>query len=122
ARLEDTPRRKALEYTPFTRYPFTFICPENHPLRLVKKLALKHFTQHPLILPGQTAYCRQRFDSVMSQANLNDKVHVVIESTFPFLLFEYVRMGMGTALAPLPARIEPSPQHTGVILRDASHL
>ncbi|MGV3662244.1 MAG: LysR family transcriptional regulator [Prosthecobacter sp.] len=122
ARLEDTPRSKALEYTPFTRYRFTFICPENHPLRHVKKLTLEHFTQHPLILPGQTAYCRQRFDSVISQAGLQDKVHIVIESTFPFLLFEYVRMGMGIALSPLPAQMDPSPQHAGVILRDVSHL
>lgn len=122
ARLEDTPRRKALEYTPFTRYPFTFICPEHHPLQQVKKLALKHFASHPLILPGLGAYCRQRFDAVMSQAGLQEKVNIVIESNFPFLLFEYVRMGMGIALAPLPANPDPSPHHTGVVLRDVAHL
>lgn len=122
ARLPGTPVRKALEYTPFTRYPFTFICPERHPLATVKKLTLKHFTRHPLILPGTGAYCRQHFDAVMSQAGLLEKTGIVIESNFPFLLFEYVRMGMGLALTPLPASPDPTPHHAGVVLRDVSHL
>src|SRR4029079_18727525 len=62
------------------------------------------------------------FDAVMSRAGLLGKVDIVIESNFPYLLFEYVRMGTGIALAPLPRNPAPSPHHAGVVLRDVSHL
>lgn len=122
ARLADTPKKASLDYTPFTTYPFTFICPEGHPLLTTRKLTLKHFAAHALILPGQGTYCRQQFDAVMGRAGLVGKVSIAIESNFPFLLFEYVRMGMGVALSPLPANPAPSPHREGVSLRDASHL
>jgi DNA-binding transcriptional LysR family regulator len=122
ARLQHTPRRPSLEYIPFTTYPFTFICPPGHPLQTRRKLALRDFAGHPLILPGNVTYCRQHFDSVMREAGLSDKVHIVIESNFPFMLFEYVRMGMGVALSPLPEHPVSSAHHDGVALRNVSAL
>ena len=122
ARLKNTPRRPSLEYTPFTSYPFTFICPPAHTLHTKKRLSLRDFTTHPLILPGNVTYCRQHFDAVMAQAGLAEKVRIVIESNFPFMLFEYVRMGMGVALSPLPEHPAPSPHHAGVVLRNVSNL
>jgi DNA-binding transcriptional LysR family regulator len=122
ARLEDTPKRTSLDYQPFTKYPFTFICPERHPLITTKRLTLRHFASHPLIMPGHGTYCRNQFDAVMNGAGLLDKVNIVIESNFPFLLFEYVRMGMGVALSPLPANPSPTPHHAGVAMRNVAHL
>ncbi len=124
AKPENLPMSRALDYMPLTNYPFTLICPPGHPLLKKKRLTLADFTRYPLILPGSTAYCRQRFDAVLGAAGLGEKLHVVIESNFPVLYFDYVRMGMGVALTPLPpvekqrGRLE----QPGVALRSAEHL
>ena len=122
ARLPTTRHRPALEYTPFTRYPFTFICPVDHALVTKKRLTLKDIAAHPLILPGPNTYCRQHFDEVMAAAGLSDRVKVVIESGFPVMLYEYVKMGMGVALTPLPGESAGSPHHRGAVLRTVEHL
>lgn len=120
ARLPGTAGKAALEYTPFTTYSFTLICPAGHALHTARKITLKQLARQPLILPGQNTYCRQHFDAVMKGADLLDQVNVIIESSFPSLLFEYVRMGMGVALSPLP--VGPHAQNEGIVLCDASHL
>lgn len=124
AKPDSLPMSRSLEYTALTNYPFTLICPPGHPLLKKKRLTLADFTRHPLILPGSTAYCRQRFDSVLSDAGLAQKLHVVLESNFPVLYFEYVRMGMGVALTPLPpeSRLGAQLGRSGVALRSAEHL
>ena len=52
------------------------------------------------------------------------QLHVVLESNFPVLYFEYVRMGMGVALTPLPpeSRLRTQLRQSGVALRSAEHL
>jgi DNA-binding transcriptional LysR family regulator len=89
-----------------------------------KRVTLDDFTRHPLILPGKPAYCRQRFDAVLSAAGLGDKLRVVIESNFPVLYFDYVRIGMGVALTPLPTedRLRGRLEQAGVVLRNVEHL
>lgn len=124
ARPDDVPPRRTLEYTPLALYPFTLIFPPGHPLLAHSRLRLRDLVRHPLILPGGPTYCRQHFDAVVRQAGLADQVTIVIESNFPVMLFEYVRLGLGIALTPLPA--EPtgaSPwHHADVTLRSAAHL
>ena len=124
ARPAHVPARPTLEYTSLGFYPFTLICPPEHPLLKKRRVALADFTKHPLILPGQTTYCRLHFDGTMERAGLADKTRIVIESNFPVMLFEYVRLGFGVALSPVPG--DPSltsPWHqSGVQLRPIPEL
>src|SRR5687768_15556005 len=115
---------RTLEYTPLTSYPFTLICPPGHPLLKKARLTLADFTRYPLILPGSMAYCRQRIDTLMTEAGLAAKLHVVLESNFPVLYFDYVRMGLGVALTPLPPehRLRGQARLAGVALRNAEAL
>lgn len=102
ARPESSPMKVSLEYTPLTTYAFMLICPPNHRLLLKKQLTLRDLTHQPLILSSNVTYCRQHFDAVLRHAGLLDQVNIVLESNFPVMHFEYVRMGMGVALSPLP--------------------
>jgi DNA-binding transcriptional LysR family regulator len=124
AKPDNLAMSRSLEYTPLTNYPFTLICPPNHALLKKKQLTLGDFTRYPLILPGTSAYCRQRFDLVLAEAALAQKLHIVLESNFPVLYFDYVRMGLGVALTPLPpeARLRDQVRQSGVALRSAEHL
>lgn len=124
AKPDTLPMSRTLEYTPLTNYPFTLICPPGHPLMKKARVTLADFTRYPLILPGSTAYCRQRFDALMSEAALAAKLQVVLESNFPVLYFDYVRMGLGVALTPLPPehRLRGHARHQGVALRNVEAL
>lgn len=124
ARPENVPARPTLDYTPLASYPFTLICPPDHPLLRRRRITLADFTKYPLILPSNATYCRQHFDATLGQAGLATRTRVVIESNFPVMLFEYVRLGFGLALAPLPT--EPSKSSpwllSGVQLRPIPEL
>lgn len=126
ARPDHVPARAGLEYTRIGSYPFTLIFPPKHPLLAKKRLLLRDLVRHRLILPGGSTYCRQHFNAVVTQAGLHDEVNVAIESNFPVMLFEYVRLGLGIALTPLPvtaAARESAPwDHGDVVLRSAEHL
>ena len=123
AQPEHVPFKASLDYTPLKAYPFTLICPPKHPLLAKKQITLRDLAEHALILPGPVAYCRQHFDATMERAGLLGKVNIIIESNFPIMLFEYVRMGLGVAMTPLPAVPSPElPLHHGVVLRDVSKI
>jgi LysR family hydrogen peroxide-inducible transcriptional activator len=124
AHPENLSMKSSLEYTRLTSYPFTLICPPNHKLHLKKQLTLRDFVSCPLILPGNVTYCRKHFDTVLGRAGLLEKVNIVLESNFPIMLFEYVRMGLGLALAPLPPELfqEKQLQPPGIALRNVSSL
>jgi DNA-binding transcriptional LysR family regulator len=121
ARLANTELRPTLEYTPFTRYPFTLICPEGHPLETKPHVTLRDLTRFSLILPGQATYCRQHFDAVVAGSRFSKNFAIVLESNFPTMLSEYVRMGLGVAISPLPSSA-PGWRHEGVRYRDVAHL
>lgn len=124
ARPAHVPARPTLEYTSLGFYPFTLIRPPEHPLLGKRRMALTDFTRYPLILPGQTTYCRQHFDATLQRAGLVEKTRIVIEPNFPVMLFEYVRLGFGVALSPVPS--DPSLtspwHHSGVKLRPIPEL
>lgn len=123
ARPDSVSARRTLEYERIANYPFTLICPTQHPLLARKRITLRDLARHPLILSGPPTYCRQQFDRVMQQAGLAGKVNIVIESNFPVMLFEYVRLGLGVAITPLPAEIAPNAPHvSGVKLQSLAHL
>lgn len=124
ARPDHVPARRTLDYTSLGSYPFTLICPPKHPLLSKRRIVLADFTKHPLILPGQTTYCRQHFDATLAQAGLVDKTRIVIESNFPLMLFEYVRFGFGGAISPLPSdeRLASVWHQSGVRVRPIPNL
>jgi DNA-binding transcriptional LysR family regulator len=102
---DNLPKRPSLEYMPLTAYPFMLICPPNHELLTKSKLTLRDLTRYPLILPGNGTFCRKQFDTVLGLAGLLDKLNIVLESNFPLVHFEYVRVGMGIAIDPLPPEL-----------------
>ena len=122
ARPTHVPAKASLEYLPVAVYPFALICPPGHPLLAKKRLVLSDFTRHPLILPSNATYCRQHFDAVLGRAGLLEKANIVIESNFPVMLFEYVRLGMGVALTPLPSTPSLPWDHSAVVLRNIAQL
>jgi DNA-binding transcriptional LysR family regulator len=124
AKPDNSPMKPSLEYTRIANYPFTLICPQKHPLLASKRITLRELARYPLILPSNLAYCRQHFDVVMTKSGLIEKANIVIESNFPVLHFQYVRMGMGVALAPLPANLakHPSIDQSKITLCNVSHL
>ncbi len=124
ARAANVPMKPSLEYLPLTSYAFTLICPPKHPLLVKKQLTLRDLTRHPLILASNATFCRQHFDTVMNRAGLLEKANIVLESNFPVMHFEYVRIGMGVALSPLPPKSSLNEQvfQSGVALRNVAHL
>jgi DNA-binding transcriptional LysR family regulator len=124
SRPDNVSMKSSLEYTPLTTYSFTLICPPKHPLLTKKKLTLNDFTRHPLILASNATYCRRHFDAVMSRAGIMEKTNVVLESNFPVMHFEYVRLGMGVALSPLPpaSALKQQLLQSGMVLRDVADL
>lgn len=124
ARPANVAARRTLDYTPLALYPFTLIVPAGHSLLARPRIRLRELVRQPLILPGGPTYCRQHFDSVVRQAGLAEELNIVIESNFPVMLFEYVRLGLGVALTPLPATPTLSPpwHHEGVALCSVAHL
>lgn len=108
------PARATLEYVPLGSYPFTLVCPPGHPLLTKRRITLLDFTKYPLILPTPSTYCRLHFDATVEKAGLGTRLRILIESNFPVMLFEYVRLGLGVALLPLPAAPNLlSPWHDG---------
>jgi LysR family transcriptional regulator, cys regulon transcriptional activator len=124
ARPESAAASASLEYSSLTRYPFTLICPPGHDLLSRKRVTLRDLIRHPLILPSNVTYCRRHFDNVLSRAGLLEKTNVVLESNFPIMHFEYVSMGMGVGLTPLPpeARLQPRLRRSDIRLRPVADL
>lgn len=128
ARLEEQPLKATLEYTPFTHYAFTLICPAGHPLLRQRALTLEDIAEHPLILPGKAANCRLRIEERFGHHGLFAKLNIALECSFPVALFEYVSSGLGVALTPLSPSLwrglkSPATlKEQGVVLRDASEL
>ncbi len=77
-----------------------------------------------MILPSNVTYCRHHFDAVLGRNGLIEKANIVLESNFPVMHFEYVRIGMGVALTPLPPALynEPKLRPSGIELRNVAHL
>ena len=121
---ESLPLKSSLEYTRFTSYPFTLICPPGHPLLTKKQISLRDLVRQPLILPSNVTFCRQHFDLLTQRAGLADKLNIVLESNFLVMLFEYVQIGIGVALSPLPPKLftEPGARLSNVKLRNVAHL
>lgn len=124
ARPENVPASPAIEYTRLTSYPFTLICPPNHELLRRKRVTLRELIRHPLILPSNVTYCRRHFDSVLNRAGLAARANIVLESNFPVMHFEYVSMGMGIGLTPLPpkARLQSRLRRSDIQLRTVADL
>ncbi len=119
---DNMPVSPSLIFTRLTTYPFTLICPPAHPLLAEKKPTLRDLVRNPLILPASVTYCRQHFDVVVGRAGLMGQVNIVLESNSPIMLFDYVRLGLGVALCPLPAAPLPPEKQSGVVPLDVSHL
>lgn len=124
ARPEFVAERPTLDYLSLGSYPFTLLCPTGHPLLKKRALTLGEFAKYPLILPGPATYCRQHFDRVIAQASLTQKIRIAIESNFPLMLFEYVRLGFGVAMSPVPTdpALTSSWRQSGVQFRPVPEL
>jgi LysR family carnitine catabolism transcriptional activator len=89
----------ALKTERVTRYPFVFICRTDHELADAARLSLKKIARHPFVIPGAGTNARVRFDEVLTQADLRQRLQVVMEANTKELLLSYVQMGFGVAIA-----------------------
>ncbi len=129
ARFEEWPAKPSLEFIPLNEHPFVLGAPTGHPLISKKKLCLEDLTAYPMILPGPKANCRPRLERLLRQANVWEKLNVVLECSFPGSLLEYVDAGLGITLTPVPPALlgsytnlhTPLPRKL-TNLRNVSHL
>ena len=102
ARFDEWPQKPKLDFLLLTEHPFAVVAPEGHPLMKSGKLKLADLRNHPLLLPGPSANCRPRLESVLRRERIWDDLKVVLECNFPTGLLEYVDARLGVAITPVP--------------------
>ena len=102
ARFEEWPQKPKLDFLLLTEHPFAVVAPEGHPLMKLRNLKLVDLRNHPLLLPGPSANCRPRLESVLRRERIWNDLKVVLECNFPTGLLEYVDARLGVAITPVP--------------------
>jgi DNA-binding transcriptional LysR family regulator len=87
-----------------TRFPFTLVCPEGHPLLRKRQITPSGIAQFPLVMLSQGTNSRERFDEVFAAAGLQDHLRISFETSTKELLLDYVRMEFGIAVVPISPR------------------
>ena len=129
ARFEEWPQKSALELIPFTEHPFALAAPAGHPLLEAPEVRLSDLANDPLLLPGPKANCRPRLERLLRGEGVWERLHIVLESTFPSRLLEYVEAGLGVTVTPVPSALLREARHgrsqlkgRQTVLRDLSAL
>lgn len=123
-RLDDA-ALPALRTERVTRYPFVFICRADHELADATRLSLKTIAKFPFVIPGAGTNARVRFDEVFSQADLRQRLQVVLEANTKELLLSYVQMGFGVSVAsmsPLSIKRMTAAGRGPLVFHDMSRL
>ena len=84
---------------PLLDYPFVIVAPPRHPLLASKRLSLEALVRHPLVLTREGSFSRQRVKAVLEAAGLWARVTASLTAGGADLLAEYVRLGLGVAVA-----------------------
>jgi DNA-binding transcriptional LysR family regulator len=123
-RLDDKPL-PSLRTERLTRYPFVFICRDDHALAGAGRLSLKMIARHPFVIPGIGTNARRRFDEVFTGAGLRAGMQVVMEANTKELLLNYVQMGFGVAvvsMSPVAMTRLAGDGRSRLVLHDLSRL
>ena len=96
-RLDDSPL-PSLRTERLTRYPFVFICRDDHELAHATRLSLKTIARFPFVIPGAGMNARRRLDEVFEAAGLRSGLQVLMEANTKELLLDYVQLGFGVAV------------------------
>ncbi len=89
----------AVSSWPLLDYPFVIVAPPRHPLLASKRLSLEAIVRHPLVLTREGSFSRQRVKAVLEAAGLWGRVTASLTAGGADLLAEYVRLGLGVAVA-----------------------
>ncbi|MEI6232833.1 MAG: LysR family transcriptional regulator [Planctomycetota bacterium] len=98
-RFDQRKETAQLTFEPLTRYPFMLACPKKHPLARGKPANLNDVIRYPVLFPSQGTNARERIDSVLMNAKLNDRIDLAFDSQNASLLLSYAADGMGVALS-----------------------
>jgi len=117
----------AVSSWPLIDYPFVIVAPPRHPLLTTKRLALEAIVRHPLVLTREGSFSRQRVKAVLEAAGMWGRVTASLTAGGADLLAEYVRLGLGVAVASVsPQLLGPPPrgrgQFAGLHYREATRL
>jgi DNA-binding transcriptional LysR family regulator len=108
-----------------TRYPFVFICRNDHALARATRLSLKTIARQPFVIPGAGTNARRRFDEVFTAAGLRAGLQVVMEANTKELLLDYVQMGFGVAvvsMSPVAMKRFAGDGRSQLVFHDLSRL
>ena len=123
-RLDENPL-PTLRTERLTRYPFMFICRNDHGLADAARLSLKTIARHPFVIPGAGTNARRRFDEVFTAAGLRAGLQVVMEANTKELLLDYVQMGFGVAvvsISPVAMKRFAGNSRGQIVFHDLSRL
>jgi len=87
-----------------TSYPFTLICPANHPFAKMQKPDFRQVAQSRLILSPPHTNPRVRVETFFANLGVTEPLQVVFEAHLTSYLADSVEMGLGvciTAVSPM---------------------
>ena len=82
--------------------PAALVVPVSHPLAGRRRITLADIVRYPLILPEPDTYWRLKVEEVLRVAGLLDRLQVLLEVTLTLAARQFVSLGLGPALIPLP--------------------
>lgn len=117
----------AVSSWPLLVYPFVIVAPPRHPILAARRLSLQAIVRHPLVLTREGSFSRQRVKTVLEAAGLWARVTASLMVGSADLLAEYVRLGLGMAVASVSPQLLDRPPHgrgafAGLQYRDATRL
>ena len=117
----------AVSSWPLLEYPFVIVAPPRHPLLAAKRLTLEAIVRHPLVLTREGSFSRQRVKAVLETAELWGRVTASLTAGGADLLAEYVRLGLGVAVASVSPQLLGRPPRgrggfAGLHYRDVTRL
>lgn len=116
---------KSLTADRVTQFPFTLVCPRDHPLASARQIHPRSLARYPLVMSSVGTNSRQRVDDVFSQASVLQRLRIAFQTSTKELLLEYVRLGFGVAVVPISPRYRaksnaPYGDTQGLAFRDLS--
>lgn len=87
-----------------TTFPFTLVCPTEHPVLSTKRITPRSLAKFPLVMSSKGTNTRTRVDEVFSKAGLLDQLRIVCETSTKDLLLQYVQLEFGIAVVPISPR------------------
>ena len=110
-----------------TSYPFTLVCPANHPILQAARIRPQELARYPLVMQSPGTNSRQRIDEVFGKAGLHPNLHVAFTASTKELLLQYVQMLFGISVVSISPKYlaksgKPYRSAQGLAFRDLSKV